>query len=227
MRKSKIVSVKPLSLSAIDSVINRLDQFNRTEAVLRRDRRRPPFNYRIDESLVFLNVAPTLLFLNHMERVCLKVRIHPSGSKQALQFLGDEMDRAAGHATRARAPRRTGRPGARTLLRAARCGPVAGGPRADPSGTYAGRILRPQIAQTIVHLGVNLGEVTTKATLADAFRVALQRTGARVTICAASHHGHAARFLRCAYQAMVMNVFEAASKRIVSNPREIIAPSIS
>ena len=40
--------------------------------------------------------------------------------------------------------------------------------------------IRPQIAQTIVHLGVNLGEVTTKATLADAFRVALQRTGASI-----------------------------------------------
>ena len=40
--------------------------------------------------------------------------------------------------------------------------------------------IRPQIAQTIVHLGVNLGEVTTKASLADAFKVALQRTGARV-----------------------------------------------
>jgi len=38
--------------------------------------------------------------------------------------------------------------------------------------------IRPQIAQTIVHLGVDLGEVTTKATLADAFRVALTRTGA-------------------------------------------------
>jgi rsbT co-antagonist protein RsbR len=37
--------------------------------------------------------------------------------------------------------------------------------------------IRPQIAQTIVHLGVNLGEVTTKATLADAFMVALKRTG--------------------------------------------------
>jgi rsbT co-antagonist protein RsbR len=37
--------------------------------------------------------------------------------------------------------------------------------------------IRPQIAQTIVHLGVDLGEVTTKATLADAFAVALQRTG--------------------------------------------------
>ena len=37
--------------------------------------------------------------------------------------------------------------------------------------------IRPQIAQTIVHLGVNLGEVTTKATLADAFQVALKRTG--------------------------------------------------
>jgi rsbT co-antagonist protein RsbR len=40
--------------------------------------------------------------------------------------------------------------------------------------------IRPQIAQTIVHLGVDLGEVTTKATLADAFRVALQRTGASI-----------------------------------------------
>ena len=37
--------------------------------------------------------------------------------------------------------------------------------------------IRPQIAQTIVHLGVNLGEVTTKATLADAFAVALKRAG--------------------------------------------------
>src|SRR6185436_8627000 len=40
--------------------------------------------------------------------------------------------------------------------------------------------IRPQIAQTIVHLGVNLGEVVTKATLADAFRVALQRTGWKI-----------------------------------------------
>ena len=38
--------------------------------------------------------------------------------------------------------------------------------------------IRPQIAQTIVHLGVDLSEVTTKATLADAFKVALARTGA-------------------------------------------------
>jgi rsbT co-antagonist protein RsbR len=37
--------------------------------------------------------------------------------------------------------------------------------------------IRPQIAQTIVHLGVELHSVTTKATLADAFSVALQRTG--------------------------------------------------
>ena len=40
--------------------------------------------------------------------------------------------------------------------------------------------IRPQIAQTIVHLGVDLGEVTTKATLADAFRVALKRSGASI-----------------------------------------------
>jgi rsbT co-antagonist protein RsbR len=39
--------------------------------------------------------------------------------------------------------------------------------------------IRPQIAQTIVHLGVDLGAVITKATLADAFRRALEMTGQR------------------------------------------------
>ena len=37
--------------------------------------------------------------------------------------------------------------------------------------------IRPQIAQTIVHLGIDLGGVTTKATLADALAVALKRSG--------------------------------------------------
>lgn len=37
--------------------------------------------------------------------------------------------------------------------------------------------VRPQIAQTIVHLGINLLDVTTKATLSDAFAIALQKTG--------------------------------------------------
>jgi rsbT co-antagonist protein RsbR len=40
--------------------------------------------------------------------------------------------------------------------------------------------IRPQIAQTIIHLGVDLSEVTTKATLADAFELALRRGGHRV-----------------------------------------------
>ena len=40
--------------------------------------------------------------------------------------------------------------------------------------------IRPQIAQTIVHLGVDLSAVTTKASLADAFAIALKRTGARI-----------------------------------------------
>jgi rsbT co-antagonist protein RsbR len=40
--------------------------------------------------------------------------------------------------------------------------------------------IRPQIAQTIVHLGVNLEDVITKATLADAFVIALQRTGSNI-----------------------------------------------
>jgi rsbT co-antagonist protein RsbR len=37
--------------------------------------------------------------------------------------------------------------------------------------------IRPQIAQTIVQLGVDLNEVTTKASMAAAFRLALQRSG--------------------------------------------------
>jgi rsbT co-antagonist protein RsbR len=37
--------------------------------------------------------------------------------------------------------------------------------------------IRPQIAQTIIHLGVDLTNVTTKATLADAFAIALRRSG--------------------------------------------------
>ena len=41
--------------------------------------------------------------------------------------------------------------------------------------------IRPQIAQTIVHLGVNLEDVTTKATLADAFLTAMKRLGASVS----------------------------------------------
>jgi rsbT co-antagonist protein RsbR len=40
--------------------------------------------------------------------------------------------------------------------------------------------IRPQIAQTIVHLGIDLTEIVTKARLADAFKVALERTGRSV-----------------------------------------------
>jgi len=40
--------------------------------------------------------------------------------------------------------------------------------------------IRPQIAQTIVHLGVELGDVVTKATLAEALKVALRRVGLTV-----------------------------------------------
>jgi rsbT co-antagonist protein RsbR len=45
--------------------------------------------------------------------------------------------------------------------------------------------IRPQIAQTIVHLGVELGDVATKATLADAFGMALRRLGLTVARAAA------------------------------------------
>jgi rsbT co-antagonist protein RsbR len=40
--------------------------------------------------------------------------------------------------------------------------------------------IRPQIAQTIVHLGINLEDVITKSKLSDAFRLALERSGRRV-----------------------------------------------
>jgi len=40
--------------------------------------------------------------------------------------------------------------------------------------------VRPQIAQTIVHLGINLEDVVTKAKLSDAFALALQRSGKTV-----------------------------------------------
>jgi rsbT co-antagonist protein RsbR len=47
--------------------------------------------------------------------------------------------------------------------------------------------IRPQIAQTIVHLGVNLTDVITKSTLADAFAIALRRV--KKVITSAENHG--------------------------------------
>jgi len=41
--------------------------------------------------------------------------------------------------------------------------------------------IRPQIAQTIVHLGVDLGSIATKASLADALALALRRVGLTVS----------------------------------------------
>jgi rsbT co-antagonist protein RsbR len=45
--------------------------------------------------------------------------------------------------------------------------------------------IRPQIAQTIVHLGVDLGDVATKSTVADALRIALAKRGLSVEQAAA------------------------------------------
>jgi rsbT co-antagonist protein RsbR len=41
--------------------------------------------------------------------------------------------------------------------------------------------IRPQIAQTIIHLGVDLGNVATKATLATALQISLRKLGLAVT----------------------------------------------
>src|SRR4051812_24098952 len=40
--------------------------------------------------------------------------------------------------------------------------------------------IRPQIAQTIVHLGIDLSTVATKSSLSDAFALALKRRGLTV-----------------------------------------------
>ena len=45
--------------------------------------------------------------------------------------------------------------------------------------------IRPQIAQTIIHLGVDLSAVITKATMADAFEVAMERMGMSIVQAAA------------------------------------------
>ncbi|MFM0194556.1 MULTISPECIES: STAS domain-containing protein [Paraburkholderia] len=50
--------------------------------------------------------------------------------------------------------------------------------------------IRPQIAQTIVHLGVDLGDVVTKATLAEALKIALRRVGMTVTKLATAKQDH-------------------------------------
>jgi rsbT co-antagonist protein RsbR len=47
--------------------------------------------------------------------------------------------------------------------------------------------IRPQIAQTIVHLGVDLGDIATKSTLADALRLGLARLG--LSVVATKSHG--------------------------------------
>ena len=50
--------------------------------------------------------------------------------------------------------------------------------------------IRPQIAQTIVHLGVEISDVITKATLADAFKIALTRLGLSVGRMKTLQHAH-------------------------------------
>jgi rsbT co-antagonist protein RsbR len=52
--------------------------------------------------------------------------------------------------------------------------------------------IRPQIAQTIVHLGVEIENVVTKATLSDAFAIALSRIGLTVARKAARKPQNAA-----------------------------------
>jgi rsbT co-antagonist protein RsbR len=51
--------------------------------------------------------------------------------------------------------------------------------------------VRPQIAQTIVHLGINLEQVITKARLSDAFALALQRSGRKVVRVASGAESNA------------------------------------
>ena len=52
--------------------------------------------------------------------------------------------------------------------------------------------IRPQIASTIVHLGVDLSGVITKASLADAFKIALLKVNRRHTVGGANEHSQVA-----------------------------------
>ncbi len=54
--------------------------------------------------------------------------------------------------------------------------------------------IRPQIAQTIVHLGIDLEGITTKATLADALALAMKRAGFTVTRSKAAAAGASGLF---------------------------------
>ena len=56
--------------------------------------------------------------------------------------------------------------------------------------------IRPQIAQTIVHLGIDLSAVATKASLSDAFALALKRRGLAVTTAAIASAAAAAALAR-------------------------------
>jgi rsbT co-antagonist protein RsbR len=49
--------------------------------------------------------------------------------------------------------------------------------------------IRPQIAQTIVALGIEFGDILTKATLADALRAAIRLSGSEVTPAAITRRG--------------------------------------
>ncbi len=53
--------------------------------------------------------------------------------------------------------------------------------------------IRPAIAQTIVHLGIDLVDVQTKAKLSDAFAVALHRLGKTVVSIKSPLHGSKAK----------------------------------
>jgi rsbT co-antagonist protein RsbR len=52
--------------------------------------------------------------------------------------------------------------------------------------------VRPQIAQTIVHLGINLEDVVTKAKLSDAFALALHKSGRTVVRIGTAQHENTA-----------------------------------
>ena len=67
--------------------------------------------------------------------------------------------------------------------------------------------VRPQIAQTIVHLGINLEDVITKAKLSDAFALALQRSG-RAVVRVSARRRRTARRSRCTPKGgLTWNVF--------------------
>ena len=121
------------------------------------------------ERIPILKMGPFLL-------VSIQVDMH---DRLALQLQDDLTGRIAQTGARAVLIDITGVPTVDTLVAQHLLKTVAAARLMGADCIISG--IRPSIAQTIVHLGVNLSDVVTKATLADALVLAMKRQGFVVT----------------------------------------------